>query len=310
MGLFGWLTNSTFIDLGLTLVVFIVIGLLVALYIFQTRLIYLPQFPPGSRSEVWKPSKFGFSPKHDEEIFLETTDGVRIHGYWLSDASAIDRNKLPTFIYFQGNAGNIGHRLPILRALHRIVPCNTFIVSYRGFGQSDGTPDEAGLKLDAQAALDYVLARPDINKNRIILYGQSIGGAVTFDLAARNQSKIYALMLENTFLSLHKLIPHVLPLLGWASSLCHQKWDSEERLREMIDAATQDKKAKFPHVLFLAGAKDELVPPSHMKQLYKMASEAKKSTVVYAKCINGNHVDTVSQREYFPAIANFLKSIL
>lgn len=180
-------------------------------------------------------------------------------------------------------------------------------MSYRGFGKSEGVPDESGLRIDAQAALDYVLSRSDVNPHRIILYGQSIGGAVAFDLAARNQSKIFAVMLENTFLSLGKLIPHVMPWIGWASALCHQKWDSEARLNEMIAAAKDG--ASFPHFLFLGGAKDKLVPPAHMKALYKMASEAKASTVQFAGCPSGDHVDTCTQPEYYPAIQAFIAKI-
>lgn len=197
----------------------------------------------------------------------------------------------------------------MLKRLHEMVPCNTFIISYRGFGRSEGSPDEVGIRKDAQAALDYVLSRPDVRSDRIILYGQSIGGAVAFDLAARNQKKIFALVLENTFLSLRKLIPHVMPWLGWANSLCHQKWDSEERLREMVDAAAEGE-VDLPHFLFISGSKDQLVPPSHMKGLHDLAFEAHRSTVVLARCPNGDHVDTVVQPEYFPAIQEFCKLVL
>ena len=76
-----------------------------ALYAFQNRLIYLPQFPPGARSVIWKPSECGFHPKHDEEIYLTSADGTTVHGYWLSSENAGKGH--PTFIYFQGNAGNI-----------------------------------------------------------------------------------------------------------------------------------------------------------------------------------------------------------
>lgn len=204
MGLFCWFTDSFLLDWFLSAFTVGISSILAGLYFFQTSLIYLPQFPPGARKTIWKPSQFGFHPRHDEEIFLKTRDGLTIHGYWLSDATTEGERTsgLPTFIYFQGNAGNIGHRLGILRKLHETVPCNTFIISYRGFGRSEGVPNESGMRIDAQAALDYVLGRPDVNHDKIILYGQSIGGAVVFDLAARNQSKIFAIMLENTFLSL------------------------------------------------------------------------------------------------------------
>lgn len=305
--LFGWLTDSSLLDYGLSGVVITGGSILSAMYLFQTRLIYLPQLPPGARTTIWLPSQFGFSPKHDEEVILKSSDGIQLHGYWLSDAQNDNSNDLPTFIYFQGNAGNIGHRLPILRKLHATVPCNTFIISYRGFGRSEGIPDERGIRLDAQAALDYVLSRADVCKEKIVLYGQSIGGAVAIDLAARNQSKIWAIVLENTFLSLHKLIPHVMPWIGWANRLCHQKWDSEERMREMVSAA--DSGANLPNILFLSGSKDLLVPPYHMAQLFGIASEANKSSIVLAKCPDGDHVNTCMQPEYFPAISNFIAQI-
>jgi fermentation-respiration switch protein FrsA (DUF1100 family) len=197
----------------------------------------------------------------------------------------------------------------VLQRLHMLVPCNTFIISYRGFGRSEGEPNEAGLCADAQAALEYVLGRPDVRSDRVILYGQSIGGAVAFDLAARNQSKIFAIVVENTFLSLQKLIPHVLPWLSWAGRLCHQKWDSEERVKEMLDAAKQGG-VDFPHILFISGSKDQLVPPRHMKQLHDLAAGSARSTVRLAKCPNGDHVNSVTQPEYFPAIRDFVREIL
>ncbi len=306
MGLFAWLTDSSFIDYTLTTVTVVGSGAIALLYTFQTRIIYLPQFPPGARSQLWKPSQFGFHKRHDDHVMLKTSDGISIHGYWLSD-SDLSTETLPTFIYFQGNAGNIGHRLPMLSRLHETVPCNTFIISYRGFGLSEGQPNEAGIRIDAQAALDYVLSREDVRKDRIILLGQSIGGAVAFDLAARNQSKIYAVILENTFLSLPKLIPHVMPFLGWAHRLCHQKWDSETRLNEIVAASKQG--CSMPHFLFLAGLMDELIPPSHMKTLYELATSANASTVVYVPSKRGNHVDTCVQPEYFPAIGDFMQKI-
>jgi len=107
MGLFSWLTNSGLLDFTLTAGSLFTATFITLLYKFQTRLIYLPQFPPGARTEIWRPSQFGFHPKHDEEVFITTADGVQVHGYWLSDEANEPGHDLPTFIYFQGNAGNI-----------------------------------------------------------------------------------------------------------------------------------------------------------------------------------------------------------
>ena len=63
-------------------------------------------------------------------------------------------------------------------------------------------PSEEGIRQDAQTALDYLLKHEKIDSERIILYGQSIGGAVAIDLAARNLDRIAGVIVENTFESL------------------------------------------------------------------------------------------------------------
>lgn len=201
----------------------------------------------------------------------------------------------------------MGHRLPILRRICDLVDVNLFIVSYRGYGESEGSPEEGGIKRDAQAALDHIINSKglEIDLERIVVYGQSIGGAVSIDLTCRNQSKIAALIVENTFRSLPLLIPHVIPILGWASNLCHQRWESEERLKEMVNSST------LPRMLFLSGANDELIPPSHMTALYSIVTgtdEGRKKArmEIFEK---GTHNDTFLQPGYFEAIANFLRSL-
>jgi fermentation-respiration switch protein FrsA (DUF1100 family) len=110
---------------------------------------------------------------------------------------------------FHGNAGNIGHRIPIARMFMQRMGCSVLMLEYRGYGLSTGSPDEVGLMIDAQTGFDYLRQRPDTRDNDIVLYGQSLGGAVAIQLAAKNQKdkKLIGLVLENTFLSMRKLIP-------------------------------------------------------------------------------------------------------
>ena len=114
-----------------------------------------------------------------------------------------------TVLMFHGNAGNIGHRVPIAKAVQDTLQCNVFLLEYRGYGMSTGTPDEAGLKIDAQTGLDYLRQRAETRDTEIVVYGQSLGGAVAINLVAQNeeQGDISGLILENTFLSIRKLIP-------------------------------------------------------------------------------------------------------
>ena len=65
-----------------------------------------------------------------------------------------------------------------------------FHCSYRGYGGSSGRPSERGLKLDAEAALRHVVARPDVDTTTIVLFGRSLGGAVAIHLAAKHEDKV------------------------------------------------------------------------------------------------------------------------
>src|SRR5690606_38932838 len=102
---------------------------------------------------------------------------------------------------------------------------------------------------------------PELKDTRIVIYGQSLGGALGISLASRNQDKVAALVLENTFRDLRTLIPKVFPPARHIAWLCHQKWPSETVIK------TVD---KIP-ILFLSGGSDELVPPDHMKRLFDVA---------------------------------------
>jgi len=126
------------------------------------------------------------------------------------------------------------------------------MLEYRGYGLSTGNPHEAGLAIDAQTGLDYIRSRDDLKGNKIVVYGQSLGGAVSLDLVAKNKgtADIKGLMLENTFLSIAKMIPKVMPAAKWLTPLCHEYWRSENIISQIVDIP----------ILFLSGSKDEIVP--------------------------------------------------
>ena len=81
-------------------------------------------------------------------------------------------------IFFHGNAGNIGMRLPNIELIIKKCNSNVLILAYRGFGDSEGTPSEEGLKLDAEATLEFAQNHKDIDNDRIFVFGRSLGGAV------------------------------------------------------------------------------------------------------------------------------------
>lgn len=263
------------------------------LYFKQNELIYPRSFPAGSRTNVPAPAQFGIS--NAESLELPTSDGETLHAY-LVRPSNTSLSKNITILLFHGNAGNIGHRLPIGKVLAGSLGCNVLMLEYRGYGKSTGTPDENGLTIDAQTGLDYIRQRSDLKDTKLIIYGQSLGGAVAIKLVAKNQhhGDIAGVILENTFVSIRKLIPVAIPPAKYLAVLCHQYWASEETLPKIT--------TNIP-MLFLSGLKDEIVPAEMMKTLYEICNA---ETKVWRTFENGNHNATVAEPGYFDAIWEFL----
>lgn len=205
--------------------------------------------PANSRADVPHPTQFGI--KDFEELIIPTEDGEKLSAFYIRSPRG-HKNSKTTMLMFHGNAGNIGHRLPIARAIINTIGCNVFMLEYRGYGISSGEPDEHGLNVDAETALKYLRKRAETSTHKLIVYGQSLGGAVGVRLVAKHQDEgdIAGLILENTFLSMRKLIPSVIPPAKYLAYLCHQVWPSESRIATIHDIP----------VLFLSGLKDEIVP--------------------------------------------------
>ena len=196
-----------------------------------------------------KPTQFGISDY--EDVRYTTPDGETLMAYHIRPANkGLARNI--TILMFHGNAGNIGHRIPIAKILEENAGCNVFMAEYRGYGLSSGVPNEKGLMIDAQAALDYIRQHKEMKDTNVIVYGQSLGGAVAVQLVARNQTAgdVIGLILENTFTSIKKLIPSAFPPARYLVALCHEFWSSEDTLPQIREIP----------ILFISGLKDEIVP--------------------------------------------------
>jgi fermentation-respiration switch protein FrsA (DUF1100 family) len=143
-----------------------------------------------------------------EDLSIPTPDGESLHAYFLRPTNKrLDQNV--TVLMFHGNAGNIGHRLPIAKVIQEHMGCHVLMLEYRGYGLSTGSPNERGLLIDAQTGLDYLTERAETRDTKIVIYGQSLGGAVSIQLVAKNEKRgnVGGLILENTFTSMRKLIP-------------------------------------------------------------------------------------------------------
>jgi len=176
-------------------------------------------------------------------------------------------------------------------------------VEYRGYGDSDDAqpPNETGLKLDSEAALNFLRQHPNVDPSQIFIYGQSLGGSVGFHLASYAEKEgieLAGLIVENSFLSIGKMVDEVMPVVSPLKGiLLRNRWDSN-----MIAPALE-----IP-VLYLAGDADEIVPHSHMKELYELSLE----NSVYARMHivkGGNHNETWLQGgpQYWEVMLNFIR---
>lgn len=195
------------------------------------------------------------------------------------------------------NAGNIGHTLPIVEVIYKQMGFNVVTFSYRGYGLSTGGPSETGIKLDAQAVLRYLADHPQIKKTKLVLYGRSLGGAVAIYTAslplAVSSHFVSGIILENTFLSIVKLIPSVLPIFKPFGFLVTQRWESDKIIQNL------DPKI---NLLFFSGSKDELVPPEQHKKLFDLAPSKSK---FFKPLAEGTHNDTVVQPGYWKEFNKF-----
>jgi len=276
---------------------------------YQDYLLYLPNAEgrkgeqrqtqhnrPGYRT----PSEYSIP---FEEHYLTTRDNVRIHTWLLLQES---KSIVPTIIYFHGNAGNIGYRMPLGIDLYRSLRVNVLMVEYRGYGNSQGSPSERGLNSDAQASLDFILGRSDLDHGKIFLLGQSLGGAVAIKLANTNQAKICGVIVENTFTCIEDMVivlaerlkvkSMFLPALRFfVFFFLTSRWKSKVAVRHLTCP-----------ILFISGLADELIPPAQMQELYDSTLESRDRQLCLI--MDGEHNTTYSKGAagYIDACAKFV----
>ena len=164
-------------------------ALLVALlYIFQDHLIYYPQIgrdalPASSAADVAY-----------EEVSLRTEDNQSLNARWLPVANARG-----AVLLLPGNAGNLSQRVDYARMFGKL-GYSTLLIDYRGYGKSTGRPSEQGTYRDADAAWGWLTQSRIIDPGDIVIYGESLGGAVAAWLASKHTPR--ALVLASTFTSI------------------------------------------------------------------------------------------------------------
>ena len=295
----------------LRFLLFLILLVISAVWWCQPSLLYMPSFM-GRYSVQRSPSynSPGFqSPEEHSMAFtshlIPCPDGVQVHAWLLLRPHSLTA---PTLIFFHGNAGNIGFRLPNAKSLYFGCGINILMLEYRGFGDSAGTPSEAGLALDGDTALTWLRTQQKhcIDPDNVFLFGRSLGGAVAIHVASHSSTLLRGVVLENTFTSVDDMVvtlsQRMVRLNSWTCRVLKgvlllmmtSHWNSEEKIGRI----------QCP-VLLISGEKDELVPPWQMRRLYEKVGMDRAELLLIEE---GTHNDTYVRggTQYWLGLRDFL----
>jgi hypothetical protein len=263
-------------------------GFALLLYLLQPSLVYYPEI---GREIAATPREAGLP---YEDVKLVTADGVALHGWFV--AASEPRG---TVLFLHGNAGNISHRLDSLRMFQQL-GYNTLIVDYRGYGASAGEPTEPGTYLDAAAAWEYLTQTRKIPAASIVLFGESLGGAIAAWLASRHSVPgsqaspgPAALVISSGFTSVPDLAADIYPWLP-------VRWLS----RFSYDTRAYLQATSLP--VFIAHSPgDEIIPFRHGRELFEAAPGPKR----FLELHGGHNEGFIFVREsWVQALAEFLNA--
>jgi len=258
-----------------------VVAALVILFLLIRYLEYKSLYFPLKKIEA-SPKDIGLE---YEDVKVTSKDGVLLSAWFISAS-----NPRATILFSHGNGGNISHRLEKIGMLN-FLGLNVLIFDYRGYGKSTGRPSEKGLYGDADAMLDYLITKKGIRLEEIIVYGESLGGAIAVDLAGKHE--LGGMIIEETFTSVKDMAKQVLPVIP--SSLLKSEFDSLRKIKDIT----------VPKLIFHSSG-DEIVPFEQGKRLFDEALEPKEFVE-----LQGGHNDAflVSQELFIGKIDAFVNQI-
>jgi uncharacterized protein len=238
-------------------------------------------FYPDS-AQYTRPEQYGLQ---HEDVFFTAADGSRLHGWWLPAKGAA----LGSVLHLHGNAANVSNHLPLVAWLPA-AGFNVLMLDYRGFGRSQGRPTLDGVVDDAAAALAYLRTRPGVDGGRLIVLGQSLGGAPALRLLARDGDGVRLAVIEAAFASyrgiardaamqsvvLAPLVPIAAPALPPTSD----------------DPVTALARLRVP-LLLVHGTDDEVIPFRHGEQL----AAAAPAGTPFVRVDGARHMESLSRAD-------------
>ncbi len=221
-------------------------GLCLLVYLKQDSLTYFP-----AQEILVNPGELGLEfESFDLELGESSVTG------WIVRSN----QDAPWVLHFHGNGGNIAHRIDYL-ALFRRLGFNGVVFDYRGYGKSRGQPTESGLTEDALAVYQHLIEREGVKPDRLVYFGESLGGAVACALAERKPPA--GMILKSTFTSYPEMASTVYPFLP-VRLLARARYDSASRVRDF----------RFP-LLVMHSRRDEVIPFQLGERLFEVSSAPK-----------------------------------
>jgi uncharacterized protein len=245
------------------IVLAVYLGVTLVLSMFQEWLIFPGQSTQGRRDAMIPPMRDG------ELVQLDTAHGDRIailFGKAMTAKGAIreDCAARPTIIFFYGNAMCLADAVDFCLEWRKL-GANVVGVEYPGYGMSTGKAGEQAFYAAGDAAYDYLLARSDIDRTKIIPTGLSIGTGVAIDLASRKP--VAALALFAPYTSLDDLARHS---FGWlpTSKILRHHFRNDQKIGSL----------QVP-ILIVHGSRDRIIPAEMSSRLAKSATKAQVTTM-------------------------------
>ena len=237
--------------------------LLVAVYLFQSRLLFFPNITAGLDADL-NPARVGL---RYEGVFIDSTDGVRLHGWFIPAP-----NPRGVLLFLHGNAGNITHRLDSI-ALFHAQDLSVFIFDYRGYGKSSGRPSEDGTYDDAAAAWNYLINDRQLDAEGMLIFGRSLGASIATELATH--VKPAGLIIESAFTSVPDIAAELYRFLP-VRTLARFEFDTKKYIAGI----------SCP-LLVIHSIDDEIIPVRHGERLFEEAPEPKVYLQIFGDHNNG-----------------------
>ena len=232
-----------------------------------------------------------------QDTYFYSRDGFKLNGWYIKA-----QGNNPTIIYCHGQGENLSQWQNVAQFLTNN-GYGVFMIDYRGHGKSEGGPYEQGLYIDLESAINYLVDSKKVNRDNLVLWGRSMGGAIVADVASRNNFK--AVILESTFTNLRDEAIHLTSTgileskLGFWSSLSTRF----VRYIPLITKFSTDKKiCKITSPLLIGGSKNDETVPVAMS--YKLESLNPKAKLFISE--TGSHHES---EWFFPEVKEFLQSV-